>query len=81
MFRFELMVISVVTIVFITSAVKRYFVYKTQTQAGNSAAQTLFERNTQLKKKIDAIEHRLEVLETIVTDRNFQLDEKIRSMS
>lgn len=81
MFKFELMIITVVAIVFTSSMVKRYFAYKTQTQAGNSAAQALFDENTELKKKIDAMEDRLKVLEAIVTDRNFQLDDKIRSMS
>lgn len=79
----DLTAVLIVAIVFAFVSFSVYLKYRSQRFAGDSvqAQESLREENVALKAKTIELERRIQVLESIVTSKNFTLGEEIDSLS
>ena len=70
--------VLIVAIIFTSLAVQRYFAHKTEvkkleSEGGNAETK-------KLQQEVESLKQRVEVLEKIVTDKNYQLKEQFRDL-
>ena len=73
------MPVLIVAIVFSFVSFSVYMKYRTEQLKGGSGQ--LLDENVALKAKALELEGRIQVLESIVTNKNFRLDDEINSLS